>query len=113
MAAQDAYEQYKLDRLVLVPAAQAPLKPNDVQSSSEDRLAMLRKAVEWDHRFEISDFELRRGGVSYTIDSARHFRQLYPTDDLFWIVGGDQLPNLHLWRDIGELANRIHAHITQ
>ena len=37
MAAQDAYEQHKLDRLILVPAAQAPLKPNDVQSAAEDR----------------------------------------------------------------------------
>src|SRR5688572_4982938 len=63
LAAQDAYEQYQLDRLILVPAAQAPLKPNDVQSSVEDRLGMLREAVGWDTRFEISDLELRRGGV--------------------------------------------------
>ena len=68
MAAQDAFEQHKLDKVILVPAAQAPLKPNDVQSTSEDRLAMLRAAVEWDHRFEISDYEIRRGGISYTID---------------------------------------------
>jgi nicotinate-nucleotide adenylyltransferase len=107
MAAQDAYEQQKLDRLVLVPAAQAPLKPNDVQSSADDRLAMLRAAVEWDRRFEVSDFELRRGGVSYTIDSARHFRALYPQDDLYWIIGGDQLPQLHLWKDIAELARIV------
>ncbi len=100
LAAQDAFEQHHLDRLVLVPAAQAPLKPTDVQSSSEDRLAMLRAAVEWDKRFEISDVELRRGGVSYTIDSARHFRALYPKDELYWIIGGDQLPKLHLWLEI-------------
>src|SRR6266700_3997037 len=84
MAAQDAYEQGHLDRLILVPAAQAPLKPNDAQSRTEDRLAMLSEAVAWDHRFEISDCELKRGGVSYTIDSARHFRKLYPADDLYW-----------------------------
>ncbi|MBI5771007.1 MAG: nicotinate (nicotinamide) nucleotide adenylyltransferase [Verrucomicrobia bacterium] len=107
MAAQDAYEQHRLDRLVLVPAAQAPLKPNDVQSTIADRLAMLRAAVEWDRRFEISDFELRRGGVSYTIDSARHFRALYPKDDLYWIIGGDQLPKLHLWKDIPELVQLV------
>lgn len=107
MAAQDAYEQCHLDRLVLVPAAQAPLKPNDVQSSAEDRLALLRAAVEWDKRFEISDFELRRGGVSYTIDSVRHFRALYPQDELFWIIGGDQLPKLHLWKDIKDLAQLV------
>jgi nicotinate-nucleotide adenylyltransferase len=107
MAAQDAYEQCQLDRLIFVPAAQAPLKPNDVCSSPEVRLAMLQAAIEWDHRFEISDFELRRGGISYTIDSVRHFRGLYPHDDLYWIIGGDQLPKLHLWQDIAELARLV------
>src|SRR6188472_3874752 len=74
IAAQDVYEKYHFDRLFLVPAAQAPLKPNDVQSSIEDRLAMLRAACEWDRRLEIADYELRKGGVSYTIDSVRHFK---------------------------------------
>jgi nicotinate-nucleotide adenylyltransferase len=107
LAAQDAYEQHKLDRLILVPAAQAPLKPNDVQSSAEERLEMLRAAVGWDRRFEISDIELRRGGVSYTIDSARYFRALYPHDELFWVIGGDQLPKLHLWKEINELVGLV------
>jgi nicotinate-nucleotide adenylyltransferase len=83
------------------------MKPNDVQSTAEDRLAMLRLAVEWDTRCEISDVELRRGGVSYTIDSARYFRAQYPGDELFWIIGGDQLPKLHLWKDIEELARLV------
>lgn len=107
IAAQDAYEQYRLDRLFLVPAAQAPLKPQDVQSTSADRWAMLRAAVEWDTRFELSDYELNRGGVSYTIDSARHFRQQFPEDQLFWIIGGDQLPKMHLWKDVSELARLV------
>jgi nicotinate-nucleotide adenylyltransferase len=67
----------------------------------------LRTSVEWDHRFEISDIELRRGGVSYTIDSARYFRAQFPHDDLYWIIGGDQLPNLHRWREIEELAKLV------
>lgn len=104
LAAQDAFEQHKLDRLVIVPAAQAPLKPNETQSTSADRLAMVRAATEWDTRFEVSDFELSKGGVSFTIDSARHFRALYPNDELFWVIGGDQLPKLHLWKDIESLA---------
>jgi nicotinate-nucleotide adenylyltransferase len=107
LAAQDAFEQHQLDRLIIVPAAQAPLKPSEVKSSSEDRLAMIRAAVEWDTRFEVSDFELRRGGVSFTIDSARHFKSLYPNDQLFWVIGGDQLPQLHLWKEIGELAKIV------
>jgi nicotinate-nucleotide adenylyltransferase len=107
IAAQDVLEQFKLDRLFLVPAAQAPLKPNDVQSTATDRLAMLKSATEWDQRLEISDYELNKGGVSYTIDSVRHFRAVFPQDRLFWIIGGDQLPQLHKWKDIRELANLI------
>jgi nicotinate-nucleotide adenylyltransferase len=107
LAAQDAFEQHQLDRLIIVPAAQAPLKPSDALTPSADRLAMVRAATEWDTRFEVSDFELRKGGVSFTIDSARHFRSLYPNDDLYWVIGGDQLPQLHLWKDIGELAKIV------
>jgi nicotinate-nucleotide adenylyltransferase len=107
IAAQDAFEQHKLDRLILVPAAQAPLKPSEAQSTAAERLEMLRLSVEWDERFEISDYELKRGGVSYTIDSVRHFRSLHPNDDLFWIIGGDQLPRLHLWKGIEELVTLV------
>ncbi len=107
LAAQDVYEQYRLDRLFFVPAAQAPLKPQTMQAGPEERCAMLRAAIEWDRRFEISDRELRRGGVSYTVDSVREFRAEYPNDELFWIIGGDQLPQLHLWRGIAELATMV------
>ena len=107
IAAQDVYEQYHFDRLFLVPAAQAPLKAQDMQSVTEDRLAMLRAACEWDHRLEIADYELNKGGVSYTIDSVRHFRQQFPNDELFWIIGGDQLPLLHKWKDISQLAAMV------
>jgi nicotinate-nucleotide adenylyltransferase len=103
-AAQDAYEQHQLDRLFLVPAAQAPLKSHGMQSSAADRLEMLRAAIEGDARFEISDYELRQGGVSYTIDSVRHFHAQFPHDRLFWIIGGDQLPQLPCWKDVRELA---------
>ena len=107
IAAQDVYEQYHFDRLFLVPAAQAPLKAQDMQSVAEDRLAMLRAACEWDHRLEIADYELNKGGVSFTIDSVRHFRQQFPHDELFWIIGGDQLPLLHKWKDISQLAAMV------
>ena len=104
IAAQDVFEQCKLDRLFLVPAAQAPLKPNDVQSTTEERWQMLQAACAWDRRLEISDHELRKGGLSYTVDSVRHFRALFPHDELFWVIGGDQLPLLHRWKEIGELV---------
>lgn len=107
LAAQDAIEQQHLDRLIFVPAAQAPLKPQEVRAPAADRLAMLRAAVDHDPRFEVSSWELERGGISYTIDSAQHFRAQFPDDELYWIIGGDQLPNLHRWHRITELVQLV------
>jgi nicotinate-nucleotide adenylyltransferase len=107
VAAQDALEQHGLDRVILIPAAQAPLKPNDVAVSGADRLAMVRAAVADDSRFEVSDVEVARGGVSYTVDTARHFAETYPDADLFWIIGGDQVPNLDRWHKVEELAKLV------
>ena len=107
IAAQDALEQHALDRVILVPAAQSPLKPSVAQCPAAGRLAMARAAIGRDKRFEVSDHELRRGGISYTIDSARHFKKLYPRDRLHWIIGADQLARLHQWREIGELVKLV------
>jgi nicotinate-nucleotide adenylyltransferase len=106
-AAQDAFEQCQLDRLIFVPAAQAPLKPNVALAPAEDRLALLRLATDGDKRFEISDYELRQGGVSFTINSVRHFRQFYPHDRLFWVIGGDQLLKMPQWKSVDELVRSI------
>ena len=107
VAAQDAMEQHKLDRVIMVPAAQAPLKDYEVSASGPDRVAMVQAAIDWDHRFEASSFEVEQGGVSFTIQTVRHFRALYPDARLFCIIGGDQVPKLNRWRDIEELAQLI------
>lgn len=107
IAAQDVLEQFALDRMILMPAAQAPLKPNEVQATAADRLAMLRAAIAGEPRMEVSEYELTKGGISYTIDTVRHFRAMYPGDVLYWVIGGDQLPLLPKWKEIGELVKLV------
>ncbi|MCC5024936.1 MAG: nicotinate-nucleotide adenylyltransferase [Candidatus Synoicihabitans palmerolidicus] len=107
VAAQDAMEQYRLDRLVLIPAAQAPMKAHHVHATGHARVAMVKSAVDWDSRFEVSDFEVKRGGVSYTVDTATYFRTVFPDDELYWIMGGDQVSKLGQWKDIEILAGLV------
>ncbi len=107
MAAQDAVEELGLDRLIFIPAAQAPLKGVEVQADGEGRLTMLRAAVEGDMRFEVSDWEVRRGGVSFSVETARHFRAVWPEAELYWLIGADQLARLPEWREVGELARLV------
>ena len=105
--ARYALEQAHLDRVVFIPAAQSPLKAHAALSSDAERLQMLRLALEGEHRFELDAHEIERGGVSYTIDTVRYFRERFAGADLFWIIGGDQFEQLQDWRNIDELAKLV------
>ncbi|MEI6149456.1 MAG: nicotinate-nucleotide adenylyltransferase [bacterium] len=103
--AQDALEQFDLNTVTFVPCACPAHKPARDVAAAEHRLAMLEAAVEGDLRFEVSDIEIRRGGISYSIDTAREIKQLHPDSDIFFIIGSDSLPELRLWKDIDQLLD--------
>ena len=101
--AQDAVEQLELDRLIFIPAAVPPHKQNQVLADGRHRLEMLQLATESNLSFEVSDLELRRGGVSYTFETMQQVRADHPGAELFFIVGLDSLTILHSWRNVEQL----------
>ena len=103
--AQDAMERFELERVCFVPCAQAPHKAAEMLAPAEDRFAMLDVAIEGDPRFAVSRVEIDRGSVSYTIDTVREFRRLFPDSRLHFIIGADTLTELKSWRSIGELLD--------
>lgn len=111
-AARNAMDQHGLDKVILLPAAQTPPKSTNPTTTNpttagHHRVAMLRSAIDSDQRLEVSDFEVVQGEVSYTIETVRHFRERYPDDALFWIIGTDKVPTLDRWRSIEELAQMV------
>ena len=107
VVAQDALEALRLDRVDLIPAAVSPLKGRELTATAAQRLEMVRLAIAGDRRFGVLDIELRRGGTSYTVDTVRTLRDLYPGAELFWVIGTDQLRRLAEWKDIGELVRLV------
>jgi nicotinate-nucleotide adenylyltransferase len=107
IAAQDAHEQLGLDRLYFLPAAQAPLRADSVRAAAADRLELLRLATAGDSRFEVLDWEIARGGISYTIDTALRARHTFPGSRLIWIIGEDQLDKLSRWHRAPELVGLV------
>lgn len=101
--AQDAIERLELSEVVFIPAAIPPHKQHIRQVDAEHRINMLKLALEQDLRFSVSDVELQRGGVSYTIDTARALKAERPDVEWMLIVGGDTLVELHNWYKIDEL----------
>lgn len=105
--AQDAIEQAQLDRLLFIPATQAPLRENSPFASGDLRLKMLRAATNGDPRFAVITDELDRGGTSYTIDTVAQIRRKFPDDELFWLIGADQISRLNQWKKIEDLAKQV------
>lgn len=81
--ARDVIEVLAFDGVVFVPAFQAPLKDTHV-ASPEDRIRMLNLALDGIEGFEVSNIEVRRGGISYTVDTAKEFYKEYGEKPFFW-----------------------------
>jgi nicotinate-nucleotide adenylyltransferase len=99
VCASEAAEQLELDRVLLTPAATPPHKHSPADPGPEARLELCRLAVQGDERLQVSDLEVRRGGVSYTVDTLRELHEHAPEDDLTFIVGGDIALGLPAWHD--------------
>ena len=98
LLARHVLEALHLDRVLFVPAADPPHK-SEVPAPPEHRWRMVCAAVEGHDGLEASDLELRRPGVSYTVDTLRRLRDERPGDERFLIIGADNVPELESWHD--------------
>jgi nicotinate-nucleotide adenylyltransferase len=99
VCAQEAYREFELDRVLLIPARIPPHKPVEHEPGPHHRLELCRVAVADDERFEVSDLELRRDGPSFTVDTLKELNTEAPNNELFLIVGGDIAAGLPRWRE--------------
>lgn len=96
---RQAVRQLRLDCLHVIPAFIPPHKASPDLAAGEDRLAMCRLALQGLPNILADDYELTRGGVSYTIETMRHMRECYPEDDFYLIMGTDNYLTFTAWRE--------------
>jgi nicotinate-nucleotide adenylyltransferase len=107
LVAQAAIEELGLDKLFFIPASQTPFKQESRPAPAEMRLQWLRLALAGKTRCGLDDQEIRRGGISYTIETARHYAKKFPQAKLFYLIGADNVPKLNGWREADELARLL------
>ena len=107
LVAQAAREELSLGRLSFIPAAQSPFKPGREPAPAAARLRWLRLALAGEAAYEVDDQEVRRGGVSYTIDTVRGYAERFPQAELFYLIGADHVAKLPQWRAAEELARLV------
>ena len=98
-----AKRELGLDKVIVIPTFKSAHKSGTLTARAKDRLDMCRLAFEKYDGFEVSDCEIKRGGVSYSYVTCRRFKKLYPDDELYFIMGGDMIKSFPNWKEPEEI----------
>ena len=97
-----ARDHFKLDKVYLIPSGTPPHKSGTVSAPASHRLAMLRRAVravKGSKGLLVWDGEIRRKGVSYTVDTIRRIKEKHRGAPLYFIIGSDNLREISTWHE--------------
>lgn len=101
ITAQSVLEMRKLNKIIFIPAFISPHKSEIRSSSAEDRLNMIKLAIEGINYFDYSDLEIKKGGISYTIDTLKELNKIY--NELELIIGYDNILSFNTWKEPDEI----------
>lgn len=100
-------ESFSIDKVVVFPAACSPFKKGTV-TEDYHRLNMCRLAFENNSKVEVSDFEIKKGGKSYTVDTLEFLKKEYQGSELYLITGADAFLTLDNWYHSAEIFKSAH-----
>ena len=107
--AEAVRELFALDEILFIPAARPPHKLARHVTDERHRLAMTTLATRSNKFFRVSDMELKRTGLSYTLDTMNELHaQFGNATELFFIIGADSLADLSKWHEAKRLVERSH-----
>lgn len=105
IAAQEAYHEFQLDKVIFMPTGTPPHKTRVDILDSRQRYVMTLMAIADNEAFEISDMEVKRKTPSYTVETLRKLKKIYPASDLYFITGADAVIEILTWKEPQELAS--------
>ena len=107
VTAECASYQYDLDKVVFVPSGHPPHKTEKRITNAEDRYSMALLATMSNPRFRVSRIEIDRKGLSYTIDTVREFKKIYPQAKIYFITGADAILEIFTWKAPNVLLEEV------
>ena len=104
--AKEAVIELGLNELIVMPTYLPPHK-SDKPTDGAHRLNMLKLAFSDTPFITVSDYELNKQGKSYTYLTVEHFREVYPNDKIYFIVGGDMLTDFKTWKNPDRILKAV------
>lgn len=106
--AKNVQELFKLDLIYFIPAALPPHKNSTNLTDFQNRFEMICLAISKSNGFRISDVEMARSGISYTIDTVRYFKSTFPENyQFFLLMGVDAVFEINTWKSFQDLLKLI------
>lgn len=96
-AAQTVYDNFDVDKVVLMPLGDAPHK-NMSRTTADERYSMVLEAIRDNPAFAASDIEIRRRGKTYTVDTVEQIKSINPKLDIYFVMGADEFQSIDTWR---------------
>ena len=107
-----AAEQIGAEKIIFLPAKCSPLKVLSPAASDDDRLKMIALAIEGYEKFQLSDYELKKDGPCFTLETVREFQAQFGDDTLiYWLLGADGVEDLCRWYRITELIDECNLSV--
>ena len=105
--AYEAKEKLNLDEVIFMPAGIQPLKADNIITDSKLRYDMVKTAIEPFSEFSVSDYEIKKGGLSFTYETLEYFKTKTGVDnqenELFFITGADCLFSMDKWKEVKKI----------
>lgn len=103
LLAETAYHQFELDEILFMPTKNPYYKKLTSNVTEEDRVAMVKLAIENNAHFHFSGEELKREGATYTVETLRNLTRKNPETEYYFIMGADSLYHIESWKEPDEI----------
>ena len=109
MIAETVRSDFPLDRMLFIPAATSPHKVGESLSSAEIRFKMVQRAIDSYSGLGVSDVEIQKRKISYTVDTVKWFRERkeWLHDEFYLLIGSDSFLELNTWKDPEEILEQV------
>lgn len=103
--AYEALYRLGLDEVIFVPAGNPPHKTEKIITDGKIRFELVKKVIDREKKFKVSDYEVKKHNLSYTYKTLKHFNLLYLNSELYFITGVDCLMDIESWKNVPQILD--------
>jgi len=107
LLAKDVMKKYLLDKIIFVPSFLPPHKNGSEVVDAFHREEMVKRLISGEPSFLISDYEIKRKTLSYTIDTVKFFMSEFPGTEFYFLTGSDAFYDINSWKDSEQLLKLL------